>query len=128
MCTELKLGCMGHGGPGPGSLGPPPPGRAAAHKSERFKYAFCLLDFQLYICFADLRFQDAVPATIKYGEKYLAFDSIPRNAQCGDLIPFLELRLGSKVPRNARLMVNGRFLKMHETVDEVCSFQILPLD
>jgi tetratricopeptide (TPR) repeat protein len=61
---------------------------------------------------------NAVPATIKYGEKYLAFDSIPRNAQCGDLIPFLELRLGSKVPRNARLMVNGRFLKMHETVDE----------
>jgi hypothetical protein len=89
---------------------------------------FFLLDFQSYICFADLRFQDAVPATIKYGEKYLAFDSIPRNAQCGDLIPFLELRLGSKVPRNARLMVNGRFLKMHETVDEVCSFQILPLD
>jgi hypothetical protein len=65
-----------------------------------------------------LRFQGAVPVTIKYGEKYLAFDSIPRNAQCGDLIPFLELRLGSKVPRNARLMVNGRFLKMHETVDE----------
>ena len=40
VCTELKLGCMGLGGLGPGSLGPPPPGRAAAHKSERFKYAF----------------------------------------------------------------------------------------
>jgi len=70
------------------------------------------------LLYADLRFVDAIPVTIKYGEKYLAFDSISRHAQCSDLIPLLELRLGSKVPRNARLMVNGRFLIMHETIDE----------
>lgn len=73
----------------------------------------------------ELPFQDAIPVTIKYGEKYHALYSIPRNARCSDLIPILELRLGSKIPRNARLMVNGRFLRMHETIDEVCRFQIL---
>ena len=79
------------------------------------------------LLYADLRFVDAIHVTIKYGEKYLAFDSISRNAQCSDLMPLLQLRLGSKIPRNARLMVNGRFLIMHETIEEVCSFQILPL-
>jgi len=68
--------------------------------------------------FSSLNDSNAIHVTIKYGEKYLAFDSISRNAQCSDLIPLLQLRLGSKIPRNARLMVNGRFLIMHETIEE----------
>ena len=71
-------------------------------------------------------FLDAIPVTIRFRKKCFAFDSIPRNALPRDLITFLELRLGSKVPRNARLMFNGSFLRMHETMDEVCSVQILP--
>ena len=60
--------------------------------------------------------------TLKYGrQQVLSFDGISRATQCGHLLSQLELRLSAKIPGNAQLVHNGRFLKTNDTIEEVCA-------
>ena len=66
--------------------------------------------------------------TIKYDQRSFVFDKISRNALCSDLLSQLEVRLGSKIPENANLTKNGRFLRMHESIEEVSLVSVLRLN
>ena len=63
---------------------------------------------------------DGTQVTIIFGKQAYVFDGISSNSLCSDLIAQLEVRLGSKIPAHAQLMGNGRFLRMHEPIEEVC--------
>ena len=54
-----------------------------------------------------------------FDQKSYVFDGISRNSLCSDLLAKLEVRLDSKLPAHAKLMGNGRFLRMHDTIDKV---------
>jgi len=56
--------------------------------------------------------------TMKYGQKVQVFDRVSGAALCRDLLSHLELRLGDKIPGNAQLVHNRRFLKMNETMEQ----------
>ena len=58
--------------------------------------------------------------TIKYDKQSFVFDNISRKARCGDLFSLFKERIGSKIPSNARMMSDGSFLRMCETIEEVC--------
>ena len=64
-------------------------------------------------------FQDVMQVTVKYDKQFFVVDSISKSARCSDLLPLLKARLGTKIPGSARLMKNGRFLRMDETIEEV---------
>ena len=64
-------------------------------------------------------FQDVMQVTVKYDKQYFVFDSISKSALCSELFPRLKARLGTKIPGSARLMGNGRFLRIDETIEEV---------
>ena len=66
-----------------------------------------------------LVFQDVIQITIKYDKQSFVFDNISRKARCRDLFSLFKERMGSKIPSNARMMGNGRFLRMCETIEEV---------
>jgi hypothetical protein len=68
-----------------------------------------------------LHFPDFAQVAIMFEKQSYAFDGISRNASCSELVAELEVRLGSKIPSQARLVGNGRFLQMHQTIEEVCS-------
>lgn len=59
--------------------------------------------------------QDMIQLTIKYYNQFFAFEGISRTALCSDILSLLDC----KVSGNARLMENGRFLSMCETIDKV---------
>ena len=63
--------------------------------------------------------QDVIQITIKYDKQSFVFDNISRKARCRDLFSLFKERMGSKIPSNARMMGNGRFLRMCETIEEV---------
>ena len=64
-------------------------------------------------------FQDLIQITIKYDKQSFVFNNISRKARCRDLFSLFKERMGSKIPSNARMMGNGRFLRMCETIEEV---------
>ena len=63
------------------------------------------------------------PGTMEFSVKYfngqLFVNGISRNAHCIEVLSHLELRLG-KIPGNAKLKYNGRYLKIHKSFEEVC--------
>ena len=69
---------------------------------------------------------DLIQITIKYDKQSFVFANISRKTHCGDLFALFKERLGSKIPSNARMIGNGRFLRMRETVQEVSKTATLP--
>mmetsp|Transcript_55797 Transcript_55797/g.116723 ORF Transcript_55797/g.116723 Transcript_55797/m.116723 type:complete len:83 (+) Transcript_55797:185-433(+) len=69
--------------------------------------------------------------TIKFNKRFLVLEVISRNALCSDLLPLLKAQLGSMMPLDARLMENGRFLRMSERIEEAdltghCILEVIP--
>ncbi len=61
-----------------------------------------------------------IQVIIKYNKRCFLFDEISTNdTRCSDLFPLLQARLGFKIPGHARLMENGRILRMGETLEQV---------
>ena len=76
----------------------------------------------MHLNYADMfwtGFQDVMQVTVKYDEQFFVFDSVSKSARCSELFSLLNARLGTKIPGSARLMKNGRFLRMDETIEEV---------
>jgi len=61
---------------------------------------------------------DMIQVTIKCDKQIFVFDWISRNAQCSDLLSMLEVRMAIKIPGNAQLMENGRFIGISKSIDE----------
>ena len=64
-------------------------------------------------------FKGVMQVTVKYGKLTLNFEGISRATKTQNLLSLLEMRLGAKIPGNAQLVYNGRFLKMNDTMEEV---------
>ncbi len=60
-----------------------------------------------------------IQLTFKYEKQTFVFDGISSKARCSDLLPRLTALLGPGIPANVRLMQNGRFIRMHQTIEEV---------
>ena len=65
-------------------------------------------------------FSDVTRVTIMFDKKLYVLDGISGNSLCSDLVTKLENQLGSKIPVHAKLTGNGRFFRMHDTIEEVC--------
>jgi hypothetical protein len=62
--------------------------------------------------------------TLKHNDIIFVLDGVSSETQCYELLALLDAKLGSKVPMNllnSRLKSKntGRFLSMHETIEEV---------
>ena len=79
------------------------------------------VDVQKQWLIAESIFKGMMQVTMKYAQQVLSFDGISSATQCGHLLSQLELRLGAKIPGNAQLVHNGRFLKTNDTIEEVCA-------
>ena len=66
-------------------------------------------------------FKGVMQVTVKYGKLTLNFEGISRATKPQNLLSLLEMRLGAKIPGNAQLVHNGRFLKTNDTIEEVCA-------
>ncbi len=73
------------------------------------------LVFQYY----DLVFEDMIQVTVKYDKQVVVLDRISKDVRCSALLSMLEVQLGVKIPGNARLMGNGHFLGIGESIEEV---------
>jgi hypothetical protein len=62
--------------------------------------------------------------TIKCEKRVVVFDGVSKDVRCSALLSMLEVRLGIKIPGNARLIGNGRFVGLGDSIAEV--IQILP--
>jgi hypothetical protein len=61
-----------------------------------------------------------IQVIIKFDKRCFLFDGIStKDTRCSDLFPLLQERLGFKIPGHARLMENGRILRMGETLEQV---------
>jgi len=67
---------------------------------------------------------DMIQVTIKCDKRVVVFDGVSKDVRCSALLSMLEVRLGVKIPGNARLIGNGRFVKLGDSIAEV--IQILP--
>ncbi len=65
-----------------------------------------------------------IQVTIKCDKRVLVFDGVSKDVRCSALLSMLEVRLGVKIPGNARLIGNGRFIGLGDSIAEV--IQILP--
>ena len=85
----------------------------------------------LVIQYSDFVFEDMVQVTVKCDKRVAVFDGVSRDVRCSALLSMLEVRLGVKIPGNARLIGNGRFIGMGESIQEViqilaqCTMQLL---
>jgi hypothetical protein len=73
--------------------------------------------------FVDL-YSESIPGVIqviiKFDKRCFLFDRIStKDTRCSDLFPLLPARIGSEIPEHARLMENGRILRMGETLEQV---------
>jgi len=59
-----------------------------------------------------------IQVTIKCDKRVVVFDGISKDVQCSALLCMLEVRLGVKIPGNARLIGNGRFIGLNESIAE----------
>ena len=66
-----------------------------------------------------LFFEDMIQVTVKCDKRVVVFDGISKDLRCSDLLSMLEVRLGVKIPGNARLVGNGRFIGLGESIEEV---------
>ena len=66
-----------------------------------------------------LFFEDMIQVTVKCDKRVVVFDGISKDVRCSDLLSMLEVRLGVKIPGNARLIGNGRFVGLGESIEEV---------
>ena len=66
-----------------------------------------------------LFFEDMIQVTVKCDKRVVVFDGISKDVRCSDLLSMLEVRLGVKIPGNARLVGNGRFIGLGESIEEV---------
>jgi hypothetical protein len=62
---------------------------------------------------------ELIQVVIKYDKQVLVLDGVSRNAQCSELLAMLEVRLGVKIPWNAKLTKNGRSSQVLKSIDEV---------
>ncbi len=60
-----------------------------------------------------------IQVTIKCEKRIVVFDGVSGNAQCIDLLSMLGVRLGVKIPGNARLTKNGRCIETRKSIEEV---------
>ncbi len=65
-----------------------------------------------------------IQVTIKCDKRVVVFDGVSKDVRCSALLSMLEERLGVKIPGNARLIGNGRFIGLGDSIAEV--IQILP--
>ncbi len=65
-------------------------------------------------------FSDVTRVTVMFDKKLYVLDGISGNSLCSDLVTKLENQLGSKIPVHAKFTGNGRFFRMHDTIEEVC--------
>ena len=70
------------------------------------------------------QFEAAVQVTVKFGGETLVFNHITTETLGMELKSLVRIRLGcSKIPQDAqfqlRSQANGRFLRVHETLEEV---------
>lgn len=73
----------------------------------------------LVIQYSDVVFEDVIQVTVKCDTHFVVFDGISKEMRCGALLSMLEVRLGVKIPGNARLIGNGRFVGIGESIEEV---------
>ena len=66
-----------------------------------------------------LFFEDMIQVTVKCDKRVAVFDGVSRDVRCSALLSMLEVRLGVKIPGNARLVGNGRFVGLGESIEEV---------
>jgi hypothetical protein len=79
--------------------------------------ASVLVKLHLHFCLSPE--SNLIQLTFKYEKQTFVFDGISSKARCSDLLPRLTALLGSGIPANVRLMQNGRFIRMHQTIEEV---------
>ena len=60
-----------------------------------------------------------IQVTVKCDTHFVVFDGISKDVRCSALLSMLEVRLGVKIPGNARLIGNGRFIGIGESIEEV---------
>ena len=60
-----------------------------------------------------------IQLTVKCDKRVVVFDGISKDVRCSDLLSMLEVRLGVKIPGNARLIGNCRFVGLGESIEEV---------
>ena len=60
-----------------------------------------------------------IQITIKCDKRVVVFDGISKDVRCSALLSMLEVRLGVKIPGNARLIGNGRFIGLNKSIAEV---------
>ena len=60
-----------------------------------------------------------IQVTIKCDKRVVVFDGISKDVQCSELLCMLEVRLGVKIPGNARLIGNSRFIGLNKSIAEV---------
>ena len=73
------------------------------------------LVFQYY----DLVFEDMIQVTVKYDKQVVVLNGVSKDVRCSALLSMLEVLLGVKIPGNARLMGNGHFIGIDESIEEV---------
>ena len=66
-----------------------------------------------------LFFEDMIQVTVRCDKRVVVFDGISKDVRGSDLLSMLEVRLGVKIPGNARLIGNGRFVGLGESIEEV---------
>ena len=81
--------------------------------------AFGMFYEVLSISILILFFEDMIQVTVKCDKRVVVFDGISKDVRGSDLLSMLEVRLGVKIPGNARLIGNGRFVGLGESIEEV---------
>ena len=71
------------------------------------------------IQYSDVVFEDVIQVTVKCDTHVVVFDGVSKDVRCSALLSMLEVQLGVKIPGNARLMGNGHFLGIGESIEEV---------
>ena len=56
-----------------------------------------------------------IQVTIKCDKRVVVFDGVSKDVRCSALLSMLEVRLGVKIPGNARLKGNSRFIGLNES-------------
>ncbi len=60
-----------------------------------------------------------IQVTIRCDDRVVVFDGVSEDVRCSALLSMLEVRLGVKIPGNARLIGSGRFIGLGESIAEV---------
>ena len=60
-----------------------------------------------------------IQVTVKCYKRVVVFDGVSKDVLCGALLSMLEVRLGVKIPGNARLLGNGRIIGLGESIEKV---------